>query len=75
MNKIFLKMKIVHNYEELDNPITLDEIKIVVNLKRNKAHGHYNLLNEYFLESFDILGGHLVNIFNAVVDPGIFPES
>ena len=63
-------------YEELDNPITLDEIKIVVNnLKRNKAHGHDNLLNEYFLESFDILGGHLVDIFNAVFDSGIFPES
>ena len=63
-------------YEELDNPITLDEIKIVVNnLKRNKAHGHDNLLNEYFLESFDILGGRLVDIFNAVFDSGIFPES
>ena len=36
-------------YEELDNRITLDEIKNVVNnLKRNKAHGHDNLVNEYF---------------------------
>ena len=28
-----------------------------------------------FLESFDILGGHLVVILNAVFDSGIFPES
>ena len=41
--------------EELDKPITLHEIKIVVNnLKRNKAHGHDNISNECFFVFFKL---------------------
>ena len=33
------------------------------------------ILNEYFMETFDVLGGHLdIDIFNAILDTGIYPE-
>ena len=31
-------------------------------------------MNEYFIESFDILGSHLADIFNSILDSGHFPE-
>jgi hypothetical protein len=47
-------------YEELDKPITLEEIsKAVKFLKRGKPLGSDNLMNEYFIEGFDIIGAHL----------------
>ena len=62
-------------FEELDKPVTVAEISAVIrNLKRNKSVAGDNLLNEYFIESFDILGSHLVDIFNAILDSGHFPE-
>ena len=62
-------------FEELDKPITVAEISAVIrNLKRNKSVAGDNLLNENFIESFDILGSHLVDIFNAILDSGHFPE-
>ena len=43
-------------YPELDDPITVQEIINAVKLlKRNKSCGSDNLLNEYFIESVDIL--------------------
>jgi uncharacterized protein YlzI (FlbEa/FlbD family) len=40
----------------LDQPITVNEIINAVNsLKRDKACGNDFLLNEYFIESIDIL--------------------
>ena len=32
-----------------------------------------NLINEYFIECYDILSSHLVDIFNAILDTGHFP--
>ena len=44
------------NFEELDKPTTVDEVEVVIRyLKRNKSFSGDQLLNEYFLESFDIL--------------------
>lgn len=62
------------NFDELDKPITVDEVEVVIRyLKRNKSFSSDQMLNEYFIESFDILSGHLVDIFNAILNSGFFP--
>ncbi|MCG7875528.1 MAG: reverse transcriptase family protein, partial [Candidatus Thiodiazotropha endolucinida] len=43
-------------------------------LKSGKAHGSDCLLNEYFLESVDILAPYLCDLFNAILNSGYFPE-
>ena len=64
------------NYQELDRRITYQEIeKVVRDLKRNKSYASDNLLNEYFIESIDILSLHLEDIFNSIFNSGYFPES
>ncbi|KAL4219933.1 hypothetical protein ACF0H5_020345 [Mactra antiquata] len=63
-------------FEELDIPITVLEIKKVINgLKRNKAYSIDNLLNEYFIETFDILSSHIVDLFNKILSSGHFPST
>lgn len=63
------------NFEELDRPITAQEIQLVIrSLKNNKSCGTDQLLNEFFVESFDILSGHLVDLFNAILLSGVFPS-
>ena len=63
------------NFEELDKPITFEEVKEVISsLKRNKSFAGDKLLNEYFIESLDILSSHLVDIFNAILNSGYFPN-
>ena len=62
-------------FEELDKVITLEEVNLVIrSLKRNKSFSRDQLLNEYFIESFDILSGHIVDIFNAILNSGVFPS-
>ena len=62
-------------YPELDNPFTVDEVVSSVKLlKRNKAYGGDNLLNEYFIETVDILAPHICNMFNKIIDSGFFPD-
>ena len=61
---------------ELDRPISIAEVESVIKkLESNKAicPGD-NLLNEYFIESSDIISGHLTDMFNIIFDSGIFPE-
>ena len=59
-----------------DKSITLEEIEVVTKaLKRSKSFAGDQLLNEYFIESFDILSGHLVDVFNAILNSGFFSES
>ena len=63
------------NFEELDQPVTFEEVKVVIrSLKKNKSFGGDQLLNEYFIESLDILSSHLVDIFNAILNSGYFPN-
>ena len=63
------------SYGELDRMITVSEIlEAVKNLKRDKSAGSDFLLNEYFIESIDILSSHICDIFNAILDSGFFPE-
>ena len=76
----FIDENIINNsdnciFDVLDKQFTLDEIKNnVQSLKRNKSFGSDLLLNEYFMETFDVLGGHLLDIFNAILYTGIYPE-
>ena len=61
---------------ELDRPISISEVESVIKkLKINKAvcPGD-NLLNEYFIESSDIISGHLTDMLNIIFDSSIFPE-
>ena len=44
-------------------------------LKQGKACGSDNLLNEYFLEAGDILLSHIIELFNALLDSGCFPDT
>ena len=36
--------------------------------------GTDHIMNEYILESIDIIGSHLCDIFNAILSSGYFPE-
>ena len=49
-------------------------MKVVQKLKRNKVFAGDQLLNEYFIESLDILSGHLVDLFNAILNSDNFPS-
>ena len=60
-------------YPEFDIEISIDEIMKAVNfLKRSKSRGKETLVNEYFLESIDILSAHLCDMFNAILNSGAF---
>ena len=62
--------------DEFDRPISADEVlKAVKQLKTNKAYGMDCLLNEYFIETIDILLPFICDIVNAVLDSGVFPDS
>ena len=62
-------------FVELDKPITVFEIeKVICSLKRNESAAGDQLLNEYFIEFADILSGHLVDLFNAILNSGSFPS-
>ena len=65
-------------YSDLDRPISLDELyNGVKTLNQGKAYGHVCLLNEYFIESMDIIGSHVCDIFNCILNSVFFffPES
>ena len=55
--------------------ITADEItKVLQGTKRIKACGKDILMNEYFIETHDILCDHLITLFNSILDSGEIPE-
>lgn len=63
-------------FEELDCPISCQEVlQAVKRLKAGKSPGRDCLLNEYFIESCDILVSHLCDIFNAILSSGYFPDT
>ena len=65
----------VFESQELNSRISLSEVQSAIKaLKRDKASAGDDLLNEYFVESFDILASHIVDLFNAIFDSGHFPK-
>ena len=62
-------------FEELDEPITQDEIKKAINgLTPNKSCGTDDILNEYFIHAANILIDPLEKLFNKIFESGIFPR-
>ena len=43
--------------------------------KRSKSCDKDTLLNEYFLESINILSAHMCDMFNAILNSGTFPDA
>ena len=63
-------------YEELDLPISEEEIiQVVKRLKRSKSGGDDMLINELFIYGISPLSPYLVTLFNFIFDTGIFPDS
>lgn len=63
-------------FEELDKNISIDEIKEAIgNLKPGKSHGEDGILNEYFIEFQDYFLPILHNLFNCILNTGIFPST
>ena len=55
-------------------PITDEEVEAAVNkLKANKSPGIDNILNEVIKIGKDAIKGHLVNLFNRILDTGKYP--
>ena len=62
-------------FPELDSRITQSEILAAAKrLQAGKAYGNDDMLNEYFIETIDIIAPHLCDIFNSILDSGIFPK-
>ena len=62
-------------FEGLDEHISQEEIvRCIKQLSRNKSPGKDNLLNEYFVESIELLIVPLEILFNNVLDSGCFPS-
>jgi len=66
---------ITPEHEELDVIITADKVRAatcIKSLKRNKSAWLDNIINKFFIESCDMLIGYIVDIFNGVIECGIF---
>jgi len=60
-------------HKELDVIITADKVRAAIkSLKRNKSAWLDNIINNFFIESCDMLIGYIVDIFNGVLECGIF---
>ena len=58
----------------LDYPITDEEFEAAINkLKANKSPGIDSILNEVIKIGKDVIKGHLVNLFNRILDTGKYP--
>ena len=64
-------------FEELHRQIDVSEVQSAIkNLKRTKSVcTSVNLLNDYFIESSDILSTHITDIFNKILTTCYFPGS
>ena len=62
-------------FEKLNSPFTIPEfMKAVTSLKRGKALGSDNIMNEYLIEGIDILSSHICDLFNAILESGYSPD-
>ena len=60
--------------DPLDYPITDEEFEAVINkLKANKSPGIDSILNEVIKIGKDVIKGHLVKLFNRILDTGKYP--
>ena len=62
-------------FDELNSPITHSELlKATKSLKRCKSMGSDEVMTKYLIESIDILSSHICDIFNGILDSGVFPD-
>ena len=62
--------------EEINSPITVDEIiQAVKILKNNKSPGRDDLLNKYFKSSLDLMLPIYLKLFSIVLDRGVVPDT
>ena len=62
--------------KELDKPFTINEIKKgITNLKRNKASGPDQILNEFLIYGKDALCAPISKLFNLCLRSHCFPEN
>ena len=67
--------EITHLNDELDEPISEDEVlKAIKSLKNNKACSDDLILNEFLKASKEVLSRLYTKIFNLVLDSGRIPE-
>ena len=62
-------------YEELNQPVTVDEVKnSIKQLKSGKSAGLDLLLNEFYIHGQELLAVPLCDLFNCVIKTGHFPN-
>ena len=62
--------------EQLDTPITIDEIiKVLSQLKHNKSADLNGVVADVFIESKQFISPFLCSIFNHIFNTGIYPEA
>ena len=62
--------------DETDSPITYKEVKTVINnLKKGKASGPDNIINELIKYSKNVTIPCIVKLFNLILNTGIYPTS
>ena len=61
---------------ELNQPISQNEVlKAIKDLKNNKSPGPHSILNEHIKSTVNLLLPIYTQLFNTILDTGIFPES
>ena len=74
-NERFEENEFLVMFDELNIPLTLQEIKIAIGqLRTNKSAGPDKLLNEFFINGKDVLCKTLLILFNKLFSMGYFPK-
>ena len=63
----------VHN-DEINRPITVDEIRDVIKNLKKKSGSCDQILNEHIIHTSDIVLPIYCELFNCILDTGICPE-
>ena len=75
-NERYFQSEVQIMFSELDEEISIEEIKTAIKqLKNNKSGGPDRLLNEFFSCGIDVLPEYLHKLFNVLFDTGYFPSS
>ena len=62
-------------HNPINSDFTLDEVKRAIKkLKRNKACGIDGIVNEFLMDTSEIISPVLVKLFNVVINTGLVPD-
>ena len=62
-------------FDELNEPITAEEIIKCKNLKNNKSFADDHIINEYIKSTLNVMLPIYVDLFNIIFDTGVIPDS